>query len=433
MGRRPAFTRLQVGMNGRSEGRLTQAGAELEFVYDERWVAAKEATPISLSLPLRQAPHRGAKVAAFFDNLLPDNEVIRRRIAERFALERPRTLDILSAVGRDCVGAIQFLPEGETFLHFARRPGAQLLKESQIADLLRNLTSVPLGLGKKDGDFRISIAGAQEKTGLLQKKGRWYLPLGPTPTTHILKPPLGDLGNGIDLTESVENEWLCLKLAGFLGLPVAEASIVRFKEQKALSVARFDRKKKGAGWLRIPQEDLCQALAVPWTRKYQAEGGPGIREIMTFLHSSDSPAEDRDQFMRSCLVFFLLAAIDGHAKNFSIRITRGGFRLTPLYDVMSAYPAMGKKGLHHRKTKLAMSVGKANHYGLAEIRFRHWEQTARACGYPLRSLKATIESLAASVVGIDVFCKQVRGQVPDRLLESVVKGVQEQARRLVEF
>ena len=136
-----------------------------------------------------------------------------------------------------------------------------------------------MGLGL-DEDFRISVAGAQEKTALLWHEGRWLKPRGTTPTTHLLKTQMGTLPNGLDLSLSVENEYYCLKLMGAFGLPVNAAEIQTFGRTKALVVERFDRRwTRDKRLLRLPQEDCCQALSVPPTRKYQSDGGPGIADI----------------------------------------------------------------------------------------------------------------------------------------------------------
>lgn len=144
-----------------------------------------------------------------------------------------------------------------------------------IGEMLRSLATAPLGIGDDD-DFRISIAGAQEKTALLRRDGRWFKPVGMAATTHILKPQIGQLPNGVDLSNSVENEYLWLKLMNALGVPAAQAEIAEFGGRRTLIVERFDRRwAKDGRLLRIPQEDCCQALSVPPTRKYQLGGGPG--------------------------------------------------------------------------------------------------------------------------------------------------------------
>lgn len=412
-------------------GRLTKdAQGTLEFSYAPEWLTSPGAIPVSLSLPLRETAYRGLAVEAYFDNLLPDNDEIRRRIAERMATGGRGTLDLLGAIGRDCIGALQFIPEGEPH----QKPGplkGEAISDREIASVLRNLKASPLGLDR-DAEFRISIAGAQEKTALLHWKGRWFRPVGTTPTTHILKPAMGRLPNGIDLRESVGNEWLCLKLAEYFGLPVANADIQSFDGIPCLVVERFDREwsPRGQRLHRVPQEDLCQALSIPWSRKYQSDGGPGIVDIMNFLNASDQRDRDREHFMRAQLCFFLLGAIDGHAKNFSVTLLPTGFRLTPLYDVMTVFPALAARQIEPKRTKLAMSVGEKNHYRLDDIQRRHWEQTAKRAGFPAKSLEALLQDLIDRIRKIDEFADKLAKRAPSEMIATTLAGIKKYGKKL---
>ena len=212
-----------------------------------------------LSLPLREDRYIGAPVAAVFENLLPDNLDIRRRVAERSHAHGSDAYSLLAAIGRDCVGALQFIPDGVA----VEPPGpidARPVSDEEVAAIIGDLAQSPLGIGN-DEEFRISLAGAQEKTALLLLNGRWHVPHGTTATTHIIKPEIGLLKNGLDLTLSVENEYLCLKLVAALGLPVTKAEMAQFGGRKALVVERFDRRWTSDGrLLRLPQELLPGTL-----------------------------------------------------------------------------------------------------------------------------------------------------------------------------
>lgn len=236
-------------------------------------------------------------------------------------------------------------------------------------------------------DFRISLAGAQEKTAFLRHRGAWHKPLGATPSTHIFKLPLGGIaGMGSIGDGSVENEWLCSKIIAAFGLPVAEARIARFGEMPVLIVVRFDRRLSAAGdwWMRLPTEDFCQVKGLPPEKKYEADGGPGIETILKILAGGAHPTDDAVRFLKAQLVFWLLAAPAGHAKNFSIFLgPQGTYHLTPLYDVLSAYPWMGHATglLPVQKLKMAMAVrGRNPHYHWNSIRRRHWRETSRRVG-----------------------------------------------------
>jgi serine/threonine-protein kinase HipA len=394
MARRSSF--LRVILNGRDVGILSRAAnGAISFGYTGEWLNWEHAQPVSLSLPLTTRRYTGDVVTAVFDNLLPDNADIRRRIAGRVGAEGDDPYGLLTAVGRDCVGALQFLPEGETVTP-AGTIEAEALEEEDVAAILRNLGRAPLGL-EPDEAFRISIAGAQEKTALLWWQGRWNKPLGTTATTHIFKPQIGELPNGIDLSNSVENEHLCLTFLGALGLDVAPTRIATFGARPVLIVERFDRLWARDGrLLRRPQEDMCQALSVPSTRKYEDHGGPGVAEIMRLLAASDRPDIDRRMLMKTIIAFWLIGATDGHAKNFSIFLSPGGrFSATPLYDVLSAEPSLAAHQINRRQMRLAMAIGDRRRYRLDEIAPRHFLQTALRAGYDMETTREIFHELRA--------------------------------------
>jgi serine/threonine-protein kinase HipA len=287
--------------------------------------------------------------------------------------------------------------------------------------LLKNLARAPLGLDR-DQDFRISVAGAQEKTSLLFHKGTWLKPRGTTPTTHILKTQIGTLPNGIDLSNSVENEYYCLKLLAVFGLPVNAAEIKVFGETKALVVERFDRAWTKDGRLfRVPQEDFCQALSRPPSRKYQAEEGPGIVPILKFLKGGDTPTEDQKMFLKAQILFWLIGATDGHAKNFSVFLGPGGsFRLTPLYDVLTAQPSLDTRQIERKQMRLAMSVGNNRHYRIDEIKGRHFMQTAELAGLPESIASDALEEVAkAAGTAMKAVEKQLPSGFPEEIHASV--------------
>ena len=438
MGRPSKTKRLDVLMNGERVGHWTVSAQGLhEFRYDHAWLVSEQARPISLSMPLQptEIPYRGQAVESFFENLLPDSADVRRRVQTRFSAASASAFDLLAEIGRDCVGAIQLLPPDRTPENIERIEG-EALDEHGVANALRSATSnAPADLGD-DNAFRLSIAGAQEKTAFLMHRDQWHKPLGATPTTHIFKLPLGRVGNmQADLSTSVENEWLCAQIIRAFGLPIAQCDIADFEDQHVLIVERFDRKLAGntAWWMRLPQEDMCQATATPPGLRYEADGGPGIADIGALLLGSRDAA-DRRRFFKTLVLFWLLCATDGHAKNFSISIgPRGRFALTPLYDVISAYPIIGNGAnqLAKQKVRMAMAViGKNRHYRWAEIQFRHWQSTAAAIG-----LQATagrdIAELVEQVPGV---VESVSGLLPrgfpDSVSVPIFDGLVRAARRL---
>jgi serine/threonine-protein kinase HipA len=422
MARRRRYDPLNVYLNGRLVGQLRrEPSGAIEFQYDAGWLIWPHTLPVSLSLPLREEAYTGAPVAAVFENLLPDNDAVRNRIAARVRTAGIDVYSMLSAIGHDCVGALQFLcPDIDPGL--AGAINGTPVSNRDIAEILANLGTTPLGVSE-DESFRISIAGAQEKTALLYWQGRWHKPHGTTATTHILKPSIGRLPNGIDLTHSVENEYLCLKLLESFELPAAKARMDQFGERPVLIVERFDRLwTADERLLRIPQEDSCQALSVPPTLKYESDGGPGIESILRLLRDCDNPAEDQRKFMKTMIFFWLLGATDGHAKNFSVFLSPGGrYRMTPLYDVISAQPSVDSGEIRQNQFRLAMAVGDNRHYRLNTIAPRHFVQTAQRAGVGEQIVTSIFEELRDTAINA---VKNTVAQLPKNFPEEVATAIQ---------
>lgn len=428
MGRPKTRIPLIIYINGEKVGSLSfSATRQMQLSYDPSWLDSENGRPLSLSLPLGHHPLSGRIVESFFDNLLPDNDGIRRRIQTRFGAASDRCFDLLWHIGRDCVGAVQFVPETEA------PPGiggvtATPLTDAEIAETLRNYGSMPLGM-QRGSDFRISLAGAQEKTALLWHNNSWCRPTGVTPTSHIFKLPIGQTPK-INLTDSVENEWLCHLIAKEYGLPVANAEIATFEDIKVLVVKRFDRRpaKDGSWIIRLPQEDICQALGVPPAFKYEQEGGPGIRKTMELLLGSQNATADRRLFMKAQILFWLLGAIDGHGKNFSIfLLPRGGYRMTPLYDIMSAYPIVARNELNIKEMTMAMSVdGRNKHYLWNEVQGRHWLSMAKKVRFPEEELRSVFRELLDTQ---DEVISKVASALPSDFPSSVARPIFDGMRR----
>lgn len=395
MGRRPAYAPLRVYLNNRRVGTLSrEASGAIGFTYHEDWLGWPFALPVSLSLPLRETPYRGEPVAAVFENLLPDSETLRRLVAEKVGARGIDAYSMLAKIGHDCVGALQFIAGDDDVPDATGTLQGEAVDVEAIEKILNGLSQAPLGLTRDDA-FRISVAGAQEKTALLRHNGKWLKPHGTTPTTHLIKTQIGQLPGGIDLSDSVENEYFCLKLTEAFGLPVNNVSIETFGTTKALVIERFDRLwAKDGRLLRLPQEDCCQALSVPPTLKYQNEGGPGMVDVLNLLKGSDTPAEDQEVFIKAQLIFWLIGATDGHAKNFSVFLSPGGsYRMTPLYDILTAQPALNARQIERKQMRMAMSIGSSRHYRFDQIHGRHFVQTAVQAGLSKKRAMAIIEEV----------------------------------------
>ena len=397
MARKKTHAPLDVLINGRQVGRLEKAASgAISFRYSEEWLAWEHRFAASLSLPLTPAAYRGAPVIAVFDNLLPDRDAVRRRVAERMGAQGTDFYSLLEAIGRDCVGAMQFLPEGADQAQ-STDIESEPVSDTEVEALLADLARAPLGVDREQ-EFRISVAGAQEKTALLRIDGKWHRPAGVTPTTHILKPQLGQIpiADGmIDMSNSVDNEHYCMTLMKAFGLSVAATEIATVGQRRVLVVERFDRHWRNAKQiLRLPQEDCCQALGYPPTHKYQSDGGPNMKDIFGLLRGADDPQADAAAFFKSQILFWLIGATDGHAKNFSIFLKPGGrYSLTPFYDVLSAQPAVDSDQIAQNRFRLAMSAGTNRHYRLNEVTGRHFVQSGKSAGLGKGLMRAAINEL----------------------------------------
>ena len=410
----------KVGMYSREPTGATS------FRYDPDWLSSDKAFSISVSMPLTDRTWSGEGVTSYFDGLLPDDRTVREKIAVRERADSAGIFDLLAVLGRDCVGALRFVPEGldpGDPANMEYRP----VSDDEIAARIAALETTPLGVGVDEDDFRISIAGVQEKTAFLQVDNQWQLPLGPTPTSHIFKPAMKKGPTGADFSDTPWNEWLCLELCRALGLESAKAEVLMFDDKPVIAIERFDRVWQEGVLYRLPQEDMCQALGVPPARKYQSDGGPGIVDVLEFLNGAIVPYEERMAFMKAQVVFWLLAAIDGHAKNFSISLSPGGYRLTPLYDVISASPW---PEFPDQKIKLAMALGNKNHYRLNQIQVRHFYQTGQRAGLRGQDMEDIFSSLIARMDDAIEATAALAGDagVPASTTDLILAGASKRAR-----
>lgn len=440
MGRPSKKQALALWANAERVGTWTLHPREGQVLqYDPDWLKSKLGRPLSLSLPFLPGnrAHRGEAVENYFENLLPDSETIRKRVAQRFGAKDLSAFELLKAIGRDCVGAIQLLGVDDEPPKMGALEG-DVLSEAQVAELLAGTRTGPdIGAAQDaDQDLRISLAGAQDKTALLRYKDQWLVPRGSTATTHIFKLPLGFIGaRKANFQDSVDNEWLCLRLLKEMGLPTAEATIEQFNDQRVLCVQRFDRRLRktaeGEILLRLPQEDFCQVLGRSYLKKYESHGGPGLRDIAGILRNARDPEKDIRTLLKAQVMFWLLRAPDQHAKNYSIALLAGGaFALTPLYDVLSAWPVIGNGPSQWSpyEVKLAMALwGKNRHYRMPEIRRHHFNTVATTLGYG-----ANMEGILAEVLNdLPGAVERVQAALPlgfsARVAERVLGGVQDAA------
>lgn len=419
---------LDVYISGRRVGELRQLpSGRLSFTYDEQWVNGTIAIPLSLSMPTIASAYQGKPVEAFVWGLLPENEQTLSRWAQRFQVSPRNPFALLRHVGRDCAGAVQFLPHGEPV---SRTEDVEYLTDRQIGDRLRELR-IDNAATRRIGDRgQFSLAGAQAKTALYfdDVSGRWGIPRGDTPTTHILKPPMPHLAG------HTENEHFCLTLATMLGMSAAQSQVLDFAGEKAIVVKRYDRRNVEGRTVRIHQEDMCQALSVLPTVKYENQGGPGIEAISSkVLSASLDPVADRQAFMAANIFNWVIGGTDAHAKNYSMLLgVEAEARLAPLYDLSSILPHLGKDGIRAEPGNLSLAMKVDKTYGLDHVMPRHWERCSSSARVPVDFTMQTIRHQLATIGDTASNCAAtLRGQgIEHRILDRLVDAIAGRAKSL---
>lgn len=366
---------LDVYISGNHAGKLIQDRyGEVSFQYQEGY----NGVDISVMMP-KTSPDtvfQGNKVLAWFDNLLPDNEEVRKSMGLKHGI-KPTTVPLLSHFGLDLPGAIQVVSE-ETYPKFRQRNSSRtMLTSDDIAEHLHEMLAAEESHQRDSNhawarqDENWSLGGNQAKWALQCIDGKWYACEGSTPSNVIIKPGVFGM-SGQALTECVS-----MRLAQNIGLPVADVRIEHFNDIDAIVVDRYDREKQGDTIVRIHQEDLCQAFGVFAESKYTNDGGPSTPQIVEFLKTRASQA-DVANFVDALLFNYAIAAPDAHAKNYSVLHTKDDeIKLAPLYDIASALPYYIPRE-NHKPHRLAMSIGGENRVGY--LRKSSIEELSRITG-----------------------------------------------------
>jgi len=381
---------LLVLMDGQIAGKVIQdARGKLKFRYEDSWRERRGAYPLSLSMPLAASEHAHAVIEAFIWGLLPDNEFVLGKWAQRFQVSARSAFGLISHVGEDCAGAAQFVrPARLEEVRSESKGSVEWITTAEIAQRLKALREDHAAWRTPRDTGQFSLAGAQPKTALLFQKGKWGVPSGRLPTTHILKPPTGAHDG------HAENEHYCLNLARALGLPAASSKVMRFDDEVAIVIERYDRREVQGRLVRVHQEDMCQAFGLPPTKKYENEGGPGVAKIVGLLGEySGAPQEDVATFLGAIAFNWLIGGTDAHAKNYGVLIGAGGrARLAPLYDLASILPY---DEFDAQKIKLAMKLG--GEYRLRDITLRQWKKLATELRTDEGALLSMVQAMAKNL------------------------------------
>lgn len=344
------------------------------FKYNTDWLKNPNAIPLSISLPLQEGTFGEKYCKPFFAGVLPETAK-RKLIARNLGISANNDFSMLEQIGGECAGAITFLSKGAKLSE--NTSNYRSLSSAELEKILIELPKRPLMAG--ESGVRLSLAGAQDKIAVYKKDDQLFLPLNNAPSSHIIKPDIEEY-EGI-----VFNEAFCMKLAALMGLPVAPVATEKAGNIDYLSIERYDRVVKAAGDKsvldRIHQEDFCQALGIVSERKYQAEGGPSIKDCFNLLRKVSSiPVVDLGHLLDAVIFNFLIGNHDAHGKNFSLLYrtpdksgASGKIRLAPLYDLICTpvYSNLSKK--------MAMKIGRADE--LSDVDPRQFEKFADDIGF----------------------------------------------------
>jgi serine/threonine-protein kinase HipA len=400
-------------------GRLVDEPGGLTFVYDLEWVAAGM-PPLSQSLPLG-GPFGSGAAAAFFGGLLPEG-VPRDVLARRLGVSSGNDFGLLAAVGGDTAGAISLQPPG-------RMPSSSVnevewLDDSALIALVDELPARPMH-ADEDGEFRLSLAGAQDKLPVVVgEDGRIGLTRGQTPSTHILKTPIARFD------DTVVNEAFSLALGRALGIDAVTATPHRVDGREFLLVERYDRRREGNATRRLHQEDFCQALGIPSDRKYQSEGGPSLADCFALLRRATAvPAPEVLKLLDDVALSFLAGNHDAHGKNYSLLYLpeTASAVLAPAYDVLSTV-AYHKS--HSLTRKMAMDIG--GEYGPDYVESRHLDRLLNDAGLGVAAARRRLRAHAevAPAAARDVRARLVADGWDRPVLERIVAIVVRRAARL---
>jgi serine/threonine-protein kinase HipA len=383
---------LLIVIEGLLAGRVhADKNGRLSLSYEEAWRASPQGYSISVSMPLADVTYPQKAVWPYLWNLLPENPNVLQRWAQQYHVSAGNPFKLLGHVGADVPGAAQFIPpERLAEIQAEQHPTIEWITVDELRERLRQLRDDISAVRRPRDIGKMSLPGAQAKTAFYRdpQTGRWGVPGGRTPTTHTIKPCIPGF-DGL-----VENEHLCQHIAASLGMPAARSSVLML-DQPYIVIERYDRLPPAPGTefpRRIHQEDVCQALGLMPTRKYQEDGGPGISQITTLIRRvSADPEADVERFLKANMFNWLIGGTDAHAKNYSFLIDAGdAIRLAPLYDLSSQlpYPDLITQ-------RVSMKIG--DHYDMERVSLTDWQNLARSCNLNEERVTSMLTQMARAL------------------------------------
>lgn len=412
---------LSIRLHGEPVGILKQTPAGKKvFTY-----ASTAVMPISVGMPIREEPYGEQQCEAFFGGLLPESEAAKQIIGKRYGISPNNSFALLRAIGYDCAGAISCHAIDEPIISQHPVPlTGKIIMEDEFYEHIKELPKIPLFMDVEG--LRLSLAGVQDKAAICLINNQVAFPENGCPTTHILK-PASPRFEGI-----AENEYFVLKLAKRIGLPVPEVELKKIKDITFLLIERYDRRIKNNYIERVHQEDFCQALVVPSSRKYQNEGGPGFKDCFELLKNTTQPAIDRN-LMASAIVFnYLVCNMDAHGKNFSLlHNAASNIRLAPFYDIVCT------RVYQKLTSKMAMKIG--SKYDADHVLPRHWKQLCEEVNYRYLAMTSLIETLGHQIKSAAVQEKEqlqangIDNPIIDKIINVIERNIDQTLKRFQEL
>lgn len=395
------------------------------FTYRENYRSTGR-IPLSPALPISDTRFGHQAVAAYVEGLLPENPEVRAVWASELKTSET-AFDLLAAMGRDCVGAVQFAHEDALDELAQRAADYRLVTDTEIGERLAALRAT--GASWTLPDEHWSLPGVQEKFTLARLGDRWHVARGAAASTHIVKPGVTRLMHQAVL------EYATMQVAARLGLTVAATELADFAGETAIVITRFDRYHDLASAVhRLHQVDFCQAMGRMPANKYEERNGPRAAELAAMLRRESARAEqDVRRFSDAVLFNYVVGAPDAHAKNFALLYPpRGGPRMAPLYDLSSALAYEPRAG-GYDLSSVAMSIGGRRKLGQVleknferhadEMKLDHTERLARVADMAA----AVPDAFRSALAGID---SPAAHDVAGRLLSRLERHTRDIARRV---
>ena len=366
--------------------------------------------PLSISLPLKEEPFTNKECRGFFNGLLPESEQVRVNIGKRYGINPKNDFSILNAIGYDCAGAVSFFKDMPKNLKEFYKLEGQILTDDELEKYIKELPRKPLALGS---DKRLSLAGAQDKTAVILIDNKIALPDSNVPSTHILKPAIDGF------LESIENEYICMKVAEKLGIQVPVVHIDSVNDTKYFLIERYDRVIADETVKRVHQEDFCQASNIPSAYKYQAVGGVDYKMCIDILKKTTTPASAIKRFIDLMIFNYLIGNNDAHGKNFSLlHYANDNIVFAPAYDILctSVYPELSNK--------MAMKIG--GYYEATKIYPRHFERMSKELEISNTQIKKVLKKQCEILPDI---VKEVSNSFDNNIGKEILKVVTQNCQR----